>query len=770
MADLNLNVFDASGITENIPKKFLSRVYHVDYINGIAGNDGYSWATAKKRISDISAPTSRDLIKIAKTPDPVSMGVTVAFTDKSANATLGSALTLAIDNCDNAWTPSLNVTHAQENTNYKEGVSSRVFTIATAFTTGLVAYRALGSSIDFSAYSKITFWIRPSIAIVANTYQISLCSDVAGVTQVDNFTIAYPMVAGRFYPLTIARDGGGSLGSAIQSVALYALLDPGVGTVVLDHITACNDFSLNSLVGKSNTDDDLSYETWWSVKSIVGTGIIFGANANVGSASATPYFGKTETVTGYYRNPVVVDQHLATVQSTYYLQTVNGSGTNNLDHIRIEGGWNTGTDIRDGYTFYDGLNGWGIAWYCTSKSYIKISKVGAVRFYYGLFFNGTSAQILDQIHCVNNDMFGINASTGGQQNDDDMVDWERMIGYLRRIRISQCGLGSSSTQMLPNPVRNVWEDILVYSCGQNYGFGGSSNFQGGIVRKMKIRGVAYPLVGNTYTNFSYLFEDCWFESQVSGYTSLSSSNGAYSGSVFKNCTFVVVPTTSNFIGYSSGSFFADFYNCDFLGASQGANFVNVNTNFPCVIRLYDCYTNITNFNLIGQGASKNSRVESFNHNRLGTTYIRATKGGTVIKNTVEYKSASPCAEIHKVVMTGECPVECDFVAPMDKDTGRTLKIWLKRSNSWNTGNYQEVGMRGKTICIGARFGNVWIVGPTDITEQVDFGVYKQFTVTVPSSLCKDFGVIKLTVAIDCYGGSNDVAGVNRVYCDDFEWS
>ena len=212
-------------------------IRYMNYENGSDANDGTSWADAKKTIqgftSAILAPG--DVIRIAKSPAPVSLGTTGVWTNLSKTVTLGAAQNLTIELCETAFTASANVT-ATASTTMKEGSYAASLAIAAAFTTGKVAYKSF-SALNLSAYQKISFWFRNSAAVAAgNVLKVCLCSDAAGDTIVDTFYIPAVPSTARYLPLTIVRDGGGNLGASIQSIAVYADVDPGAPTLLLDDL------------------------------------------------------------------------------------------------------------------------------------------------------------------------------------------------------------------------------------------------------------------------------------------------------------------------------------------------------------------------------------------------------------------------------------------------------------------------------------------------------------------------------------------------------
>jgi len=402
--------------------------FYVDHINGNDASAGTSWGTAWKTITN-GATAARiapaDVIKIAKSPDPVNTGVNATFTNLSRTVTLASAVTQNIDLCETAWTPSANVT-ANTNGERKEGATSATLTVASGFTTGKIGYKATGV-IDLSAYQQICFWIKTSsVAVVANNLTLRLCSDTIGDTVVH--TIPIPALAifpsNIWYP--IVWDNGSALSSSIQSVSLSATIDPGTPTIFLDNIFAskapssADAITLNSLIGKSSNativDTD---EPWCSIKCINGTEIEIN-NYATSYGTGRGYYGVTETVPLYRRE--TIKTVLATASSTQ-IEIINDSGTaGNL--IEYSGGWDTGTDTRDGETILDGQNGNGYGLYASGKSYIKTSHIGGVNYNQAVGTAGTASD------CDFSVPIASNCSTG--------IVWTPSLSQLNVVQSSFC--------------------------------------------------------------------------------------------------------------------------------------------------------------------------------------------------------------------------------------------------------------------------------------------------------------------------------------------
>lgn len=228
--------------------------FFLDLEGGNDANDGTTFANRWKTYTS-GATAARiapgDLIKVMASPDETLVG-DATWTNNSRTVTLAGAVTQSIAVCDSAWTASANVT-CTTSTTRKQGTNSASNAIASGFTTGKAAYFATGT-LDLSSYQQVTFWVRATAAIAASTLSLRLCTDTIGATSVH--TIAIPAIPSSSTWVPVTVDTGGALNSAIQSIALYADLDPGTITVLLDNITAskapsaADSLTLNSLIGK----------------------------------------------------------------------------------------------------------------------------------------------------------------------------------------------------------------------------------------------------------------------------------------------------------------------------------------------------------------------------------------------------------------------------------------------------------------------------------------------------------------------------------------
>lgn len=340
---------------------------YLDFTNGNDSNNGTSFANRVKTItSGITSArhAAGDTIRIMKSEDPVSLGVNATFTKQSDTVTLASGVTANIDLCNATWTGvAANVTQTTSTTR-KEGANSLSLAIAAAFTTGQIAYKTI-SSTDFSAYTKVSFWIRANAAVSSGVLKLSLCSDTLGATPVNSFTINEALTANSWKCLTF--DNGSALGSAIQSISFDAISDPGTVTILLDNIIACTKLTLTSLISLSSSATALDF---WPVKSINGTTIKLDQGANHdASSTARGYSETTTTATCYKREPIRISAS----------QSIQKSGTQ-ASLITYSGGWNT-TDMstQTGATFIDFGDASNVVLSGNSFEYLSFEYLAAIR-------------------------------------------------------------------------------------------------------------------------------------------------------------------------------------------------------------------------------------------------------------------------------------------------------------------------------------------------------------------------------------------------------
>lgn len=303
---------------------------------------GSSWSDAWLTIGS-GATAARiqpgDEMRISKTADPVSLGQSATWTDNSQTVTLTTAVTKHVAKADNGatgWTAAANITLASLSAR-KLGSNALNITPAAGFTTGKMCYAAIegGGTNDFSAYQYINLWVRTgnSTSYASGAFSVVLCSDTTGDTPVN--TVNFPAWGGSTALQMLVIDTGGALGSSIQSVAIYANVDPGTNAFGVNHIFAGNNnLSLKTLIGKTG---DVNY----NIQSIDGVTIKIDSNNT--SATGRGYSGSTSTETLYYRVPFDI-----TTTGTW--ATMSEAGNTLMPYNQYIGGYNPSNDTRDGIT------------------------------------------------------------------------------------------------------------------------------------------------------------------------------------------------------------------------------------------------------------------------------------------------------------------------------------------------------------------------------------------------------------------------------------
>ena len=313
-------------------------IRYLDLVNGNDANDGTTFALRKKTLFSATQGQG-DTVRVMASPEPTSMGQNATFTNGSDMITLTTAVTANIDTCETAWTAAANVTATAQSAINREGTNAASLVVASAFTTGLIAYHALGAAQDFSAYQQVSFLIRQSGTygnMAANTLSIRLCSDTAGATPVNSFTL--PLLSDQCWT-ALVFDNAAALGSSIQSIALYALLDPGSNvTIAIDNVLACKAPGDDALTHHSLISKNTGNEPWMAIDTINGTTIKLagGYQGNANRSGCAPnYYGSTATQTLYKREPIIVTER----------QLVSSFGA-------IECGWDqTAMTTQSGKTF-----------------------------------------------------------------------------------------------------------------------------------------------------------------------------------------------------------------------------------------------------------------------------------------------------------------------------------------------------------------------------------------------------------------------------------
>lgn len=247
-----------------------------------------------------------------------------------------------------AWSGVTNVTVTTPTGVSKESTLADQFAVNATFTTGLIAWRQLPSTLNLSGFQQVSFWIMQTSGTLASdgNLRLRLCSDLSGVNPVNTINVPAMTALNTWYPITV--DNGSALGSSIGSVSFALTSDQGAQTFRVCNIfaskapSAADSLTLQSLIGKNDG-------VWYGIQSIDGTRVVLDQYASsLPTQSVTvqrKYTGTTATVTTFKREGI----KLTSTQSN------SSSGTaGNL--INISGGWNrTDMSTQTSDTVLDGL-------------------------------------------------------------------------------------------------------------------------------------------------------------------------------------------------------------------------------------------------------------------------------------------------------------------------------------------------------------------------------------------------------------------------------
>lgn len=288
----------------------------VDLQNGSDSNGGTSKADAYKTINKgMTGLTTSDFVRVMGSLPQTKLDQTAVWTNQSLAVTLSASANTSAIYSDGTWTALTNITCTTDAVNKKEGSNSASISAAAAFTTGQMAYFATGT-LNLSAFTQISFWIKPSVATAANTLRIDLCSDTIGAVAIYSFTIPYALDSARWHPITLPPNswssGKMSLATAIASINMQALLDPGTNVILIDNVFAALDpgdtnvLTLNTLIGKNvNTGLD-NANFWFPLKSIVSTTLTIDLDSQSLQAAGRGFYGTTATASIWTKSCIVI--------------------------------------------------------------------------------------------------------------------------------------------------------------------------------------------------------------------------------------------------------------------------------------------------------------------------------------------------------------------------------------------------------------------------------------------------------------------------------
>jgi hypothetical protein len=565
--------------------------WYVDYVNGNDANAGTSFAAAWKTV--FTNIQSGDTVRIAKSPDPTSLGVVGYWISGSRTLTLTNALTANISQCNTSWIP-VTATSANVDTSVrKEGSASVKVIIPGSAGTGRVAYMTNGNAaVDFSAYKQVSFWVLSSSVITNSTLSLRLCSDTLGLVSVQTITIPAIGSANRWVPITV--NIGSALPVAVSSFALYQDVDNAViRNFWLDNIIACKDststnaLTLTSLVGKNTTAEP----EWYPIGSINDTVVMIDNDTlNVTPTTGRGYYGPggvSEAVTTYKRETIKTDMVNAT--------TTVGWGWATNSNITYLGGWNTTGPVLDGATFYDGQSGFGYGFRPNGKTNSSMSNIGFVR--YNIGFDGAAVT-------GNNDWQMTNCAGVGCTANAFTISTSYRCQLVNCYGLNSGGANLSMSAGGRNKISGfnfssgLSFNTIASSCSEN-------DFKSGRIDNNTSYGI-YLASGNNSISSVNFFSNSTYGILYDGggetllYSCVSSNNATSATSslnpanrpIYFNCTFydAIIGGTASAIDITGYNVFSDNHN-------------NTATNSRIINKLFTIYQDLTNARPSGASAA-----------------------------------------------------------------------------------------------------------------------------------------------------------------------
>lgn len=368
-------------------------------------------------VVNVISTTQVDLVGSVYTNAWTSGGTAQKINSKAV--VLATAQTLEVNRCKSNWSNGVDGTSALFTTDHKEGGACvRVTLDSSVNTNSKQAYQAITiAGATANGYQGISFWFKNSAAIAnATTWYIGLCSDNAGATVIDTFPIPAIASTGRWVCLKILRSGGGNLGgntsTAIGSIAIWsgATAPNNSSIVYIDNFEAVTTNGLNhtSLISK-NGNAQGGDEGYYGIQSIHGKVVLLDNEVNCLSNAGRGYSTQgtsPETVATYIRESFR-SPSLATATATI-INTINDSGTI-TSPLTFNFGYNISTGNCDGETFWDGGNGFGYCFSCSSgRSYLIFNSLSATRFFSSMVnTTGSNYNTITLVNSVSNCSYGV---------------------------------------------------------------------------------------------------------------------------------------------------------------------------------------------------------------------------------------------------------------------------------------------------------------------------------------------------------------------------
>lgn len=620
--------------------------------------------------------------------------------------TLNSAVTANIASYDNrgtasnprtVWTASANVTTSLSTNDVstgdsKEGDCSDSIAIGAAFVTGKAAYKATGP-LNLSGYQQLSFYIKQTAgtSTVNGDISLRLCSDTIGDTTVHTFNIPAIVANNNWIPFTI--DLGSAMSTNINSIALYVDVDRGAQTFLLSNIIACkapsapDSLTLQSLISKNTTD-----ELWYPIMSINGTRVMLGQGANVNNSPSSSthrggYYGVTENVTTYKRESIKTPMLTATTSVNQNLPEAGVIG----NYINYEFGWDrTNMSVQNLDTFYDGLNGFAYCFNAANLNYIRINKLGMVRYQRPLRLNNCPFGNHGTIEAVGSSDFSFDITSATSESTFDVLK-----------------SSSSSSQ------------------GLYFSFGCNGNIFNKYIGIGNGNNAIAMIQGCGYNRFNYILSA---HNNYSIFIDGGSNNTFISGNFIQNANDGVryyVADNENYI------------NC--TTTNNGSNFGMYLFNGEMFLK--NCTINESSE--LGNYTYGNSRIYSSNHDNTSGNYLMTTDFGVIRAQTDVRKTNTgyswSLAPTSTTFRGSFYPLDLKIATvAVNANALVTIKAWMRRNNDLLT-----LGLRIK----GGQIAGV----PNDITSYMTAALdtWQQVTLTFTPT---EIGVVDILA--ECWGGNS----------------
>ena len=137
---------------------------------------------------------------------------------------------------DSAWTGFASTTATADTTDKKEGTASADVVVNADFTTGLVAYKDLDTTVDISKIDSIQLWVKYTTTTASGDLELVVDDSAGCGSALENIDL--PVLVGTTWKLVTLGITDNSDMTAIKCVGLNLTADDGAQTANLDEVVA----------------------------------------------------------------------------------------------------------------------------------------------------------------------------------------------------------------------------------------------------------------------------------------------------------------------------------------------------------------------------------------------------------------------------------------------------------------------------------------------------------------------------------------------------